>query len=74
VSRQKNVGGGTAFIYWRAAVSPALFQFYGTFHIGKTSECDGLLSEEELSLQEDRQHDKFRSETCRSLMFLKISL
>ena len=55
-------------------MSLASFQFYGTFHIGKTSECDGLLIEKELSLQEDRQHDKFRSETCRSLMFLKILL
>ena len=76
MSRQENVGGGgrAAFIYWRPAVSLALFQFYGTFHMVKTCECDGLLSEEELSLQEDRQHDKFRSETCRSLMFLKILL
>ena len=54
-------------------MSLALSQFCGTFHIVKTSECEELLSEE-LSLQEDRQHDKFRSETCRSLMFLKILL
>ena len=72
MSRQENVGG-TAFVYWRAAVSLALSQFCGTFHTVKTSECHGMLSEEP-SLQEDRQHDKFRSETCRSLMFLKIVL
>jgi hypothetical protein len=64
MSRQENVGG-TAFIYCRAALLLALSQFCGTFHVEKTSESDGLLSEK-LRRQEDRQRDKFRSETCRS--------